>query len=381
MNTEQVFRDALRARAATAEANPNALAELRRRTARRRWVNRVQVATAAATVTALVVGTSLALDDDRDPRPPVATDPTATPTASPTTSPSPSPSASATTGAAVGRDEFVAVLTDGRLVVASASTGRVVRTVLPHVGDRPGRLDAFGPESLVLAPDRRSVFLARTGAGAPCPDEGVVERVDLGTGARTRIGYGRRPDVSPDGDRLVYVTGCAAAVVVHDLRTGVERRYPHIETEYDADGNPMPWSLDRAVWQGGGTRLWVVVMWENETELRELDPVTDRTTGDAAAVRTTRSTFGLDRQGDTLVYQHSCCYIDEEPGEDAIVLRDPKGEETDLVRAPRAHRLGAPTAGPDGDVLYERGGRLYRLDRTTRESTDLGTATALARDW
>ena len=380
MNTEQRLRAALDARAATATPAPGAFGEIRRRGRKRLWTTRLQVAGAAAAVTAVTIGAAaVARDGDRRAvAPPVASEsaepsPTASPTqsASPTTSPTTAPAS----GPAVGPDEFVALLEDGRLVVASATTGNVTRTVLADAVE-PRRDGLRASADVTLAPDRRSIYLA-TDTTSGCGR--LLERVDVGTGRRTTIGRGSRPDVSPDGTMLVYVDECPEAAVVRDLRTGAERRYDHHQTEATPEGYSAPWRLERVVWHSDGRRLWVVVDWENMTELRLLDPATDRTTNQAEAIRTQHTNYYLDRHGAGLVYVDDCCYAEGE-GPDRVVVRAADGTERRVVHAPDG-LLGAVTAGPGGDLLYERAGRLYRYRAATGTSSDLGTVTALGRDW
>lgn len=73
---------------------------------------------------------------------------------------------------------------------------------------------------------------------------------------------------------------------------------------------------------------------------------------------------------------------DAEPGEsDMLVLRSADGTERVLLRSPAAGRIERLTAGPDGDVIYEHHGSVFRHDVATGETTGLGSSTALARDW
>ena len=390
MNTEQVLREALAARAATAAPDPAALAEFRRRAGRRRWTARLQVVTAGAAAAGVVALSVVALvripeqpvPRTPDVREPVTSGPATSPSATSPSATAPSATASPGTAGALREDEYVALLRDGRLVAASATTGEITRTLLAGATAPRAYVERFDhTEGVAIAPDRRTVYLATGDAATPC-EQRALDRVDVATGERTRVAAGSSPDVSPDGTRLAYLAPCPgrAGVVVRDLRTGTERRFAHTELGRDADGNPRPWTLDRALWQPDGRRLWVVLRWEDSTELRVLDPADDRTTDHARPVRTRHTTLGLERHGDGLAYVHGCCYADEH-GEDLLVRRAADGTERVLVRAPDTDALGRLAAGPDGALLYERRGRLHRLDVTTGTSTDLGPATAIARDW
>jgi hypothetical protein len=61
--------------------------------------------------------------------------------------------------------------------------------------------------------------------------------------------------------------------------------------------------------------------------------------------------------------------------------RDPYG----MTSRPRIVLVAAVVAGlavgPDGDLLYDDGGRLRRLDLDTGETIDLGEPTSPLRDW
>jgi hypothetical protein len=280
----------------------------------------------------------------------------------------------------VGEDEYVALLADGRLVIASARDATIRRTVttFPVRGDRSEPSLWSGPD-VDLAPDRSVAYVTWTGT-AKCDAEGPVERVDLATGARRTVARGHKVSVSPDGRRLAYVAdGCGdGAIVVRDLATGAESR---IEHRMSWGEGTFPWILDWVVWHADGRRLWVVLEWEAMTDLRLLDPATDRTTKDAQGVGGgDHTTYAVERRGDALVFLHVCCYPDlDKPSH--LVLRDATGRERRVVTSPASGHLRRPQVGPDGDLLYEQSGTLYRLDVATGETTDLGESTAVARDW
>lgn len=362
MTPEERLRAALAHRAGTAARNPDALPQIRLRARRRRWTTRLQVATSAAAAAVLVTGVAIAATGDarRDPDPPVTT-PTAT-TAAPTTPPA---------DRGIGTDEYVALLRDGRLVVTSATTGRINRTVFTiAVSDDPE-----ATYDVVLTPDRTSVLLTTPGTGG-C---GGIEQVDLRTGVRTPMADGRLGDVNPDGPHLVYV-GCGRGdgLVVRSA-TGAERHIRH-DRMTQVGGHTEVWNLLDAVWHADGRRLWVVLEWEETTRLLLLDPLTATTTADGVDLTKDHTTFGVDRAGTDLVFLDRCCYADA-PGENELVVRSENGSQRVVVTAPDGVRLGEPQAGPGGDLLYVRDDRLYRYDAATGISTDLGASTALARDW
>ena len=372
MTTEERLRAALESRAATARRSPDALPEIRRRAGHRRWVARGQVALATAAVAGVVVAAgALATSGGSEPSPPVTT---TTPAPSPTV-PGPSVRPSASPSPTVGPDQYVALQEGGELVVASATDGRVAWIV------DVVRVTAGARYDLDLAPDRAAVYLTEPGPDT-CERDGSVARYDVATGERTEVGRGHALSVSPDGTRLAYVADpCAGGTVeVLDLATGQTTRYANTQRTPDDPAYTGPWNAHEVVWHADGRRLWVVMEWELVTDLRLLDPATDRDLKDVTSVRTQHTTFGLERRADGLVYLHVCCYPEpEEPS--SVVVRDAAGRERKVVTSPASGELTAAVAGPDGDLLYTQSGRVYRLDLDSGATTDLGSSTAVARDW
>ena len=105
----------------------------------------------------------------------------------------------------IGRSEgtLIAHTEDARLVVLSATTGEVIRTIRPSFGD-----DGSFPGRPALAADGLSIDF---GVGSEdywfsCEaSDGHLERIDLATGRSAKVGDGFAPRVSPDGTTLGYL--------------------------------------------------------------------------------------------------------------------------------------------------------------------------------
>jgi hypothetical protein len=393
MSTEDRLRAALDSKAATAVMSPTAYAELQQRVTRRGLTPRLQVAAAALATAAVAVGavSIIQRDDERASRPPVApvssTPSTrstpSTPSASTgvTESASASSSATSTAGAAtlpggVPKEDYVALLEDGRLVTASARTGAITAVLATLIGPRPE------PGDLALSPDRRSVyFTTKPPAEDAC--DGLT-RLDVTTGKSAELGLGNDPQISPDGRSLAFARSCHGqveqALVVRDLATGLETTYVNDELLGASPSVEGPWYLADLVWHADSRRVWVVMDWEDAPELRLLDPATDKTLRDADDVATQHGPRSIERRGAELAYIHTCCY--PESTEDAMVyLRSTSGRDREVVRSPASGRLSKLQVGPDGDLMYEQSGNLYRFDVDSGETLDLGPSSAVARDW
>jgi hypothetical protein len=139
-----------------------------------------------------------------------------------------------------------------RLAVVSRATGEVVRYLEPasHLSM---------PSDLVVSADRTTVWFAYGG----CVPERGVFRVAVRGGAITKVVADGAEElaVSDDGRKLAYVsTGCGARgsqgdVVVRDLASGAERRWP------TSSGGPVgQLSLQQPLaWSPDGRHLAVVV--------------------------------------------------------------------------------------------------------------------------
>lgn len=114
---------------------------------------------------------------------------------------------------------FVGLTDRGDVVVAESANGRPIRTILrPNMFRREDRL-----RNLTLSPDRMTLYFV-VHHDDDCSDIGSVP---VAGGPMRIVARGDSPAVSPDGERLAYVSllncgGMRARVVVQDLVTGRE---------------------------------------------------------------------------------------------------------------------------------------------------------------
>jgi hypothetical protein len=148
---------------------------------------------------------------------------------------------------ALATDSIVVLTTDGRIeeVGATGATRRLVADLDSMV------------DGLSVHPDRRRIFLGFRfpAAGSSNCEASVAElAVD---GNVSEIGAGTSPAVSPDGSRLAYVAlerrndVCyRTAIVVRDLATERDERYPFSEPVPDSNPPELPLS-----WSQDGTKI------------------------------------------------------------------------------------------------------------------------------
>lgn len=187
---------------------------------------------AAAAAVAVVVAAAATLQTEDAQRievtPGTTEAPVTTTSEAPATSTTTEPTTTTTEAPTAPRlpETVVASTPEGRLVVMSSATGRVMRVL-----DR-GR--GAGSRIVAVALGRDDVYFWRgdeaSGGDESCPRPSI-ERVPLTGGTTSRVGRGSYPALSPDGARLAYV-GLPDAqcrnrpLIVRDLASGAERRYP-----------------------------------------------------------------------------------------------------------------------------------------------------------
>lgn len=131
----------------------------------------------------------------------------------------PGPADAATANAAV------VVRDDGAVALLDPSSGRIGQVLAP-----PGTAHA-APGSAFVSRSTDGGQLVVQGGNDICVD-GSVLRVPAGGGGPERLATGSTPAVSPDGTQLAYSASdpgsasCAALLVVRDLTSGAERRWP-----------------------------------------------------------------------------------------------------------------------------------------------------------
>ena len=122
------------------------------------------------------------------------------------------------------RSESVVAVIGSRLVVVSASDGRLLRTLATAL---PGGRASGG---IAVSARTRRVYYT---VGQPCGPRPEIWQVPIGGGAAHRVvSNGAAPAVSPDGRFLAYTSGfttgsrCSAhdTLAIRDLRTGKEQR-------------------------------------------------------------------------------------------------------------------------------------------------------------
>ena len=220
MSTEDRLRAALSDRAVSARTSPDALSSVFDRVARHR--RNTRLAAAASVVAVAAAGTAFAatLRSDTDALRPV------TP---PTVSPAPaSPTPSATTSLVpltpvFPEDAAVVLLADGRLVVASTTTGEVLDSFGKPTHPRTDRY------SLDWSPDRRYVYYTSG-------DCRIVE-FDLATRKTRQVADGYRPAAGPVGQ--VAAVGCQGGLVVTDTVSGRVSKYAPsaVDESEEAEGS------------------------------------------------------------------------------------------------------------------------------------------------
>ena len=120
--------------------------------------------------------------------------------------------------------DILASTNDGYLVVLDRA-GKLIRRLFPVTSAVQG---------ISIAPDRAHAYVSFYGSeSGALPSPPALYKVDLATGAKTKIGNGISPALSPDGTRLAYLTTAMQgeitwlrAMSVIDLTNGTTRQIP-----------------------------------------------------------------------------------------------------------------------------------------------------------
>ena len=204
MNTEERLRDALEAQASVVRPAIDAWDRISRALPEARTRRRPAFTVAFAAVGVLVIVALVAVSLRRGSQ-------------QVTTGPPPA-------GAGKPATQLVALTGQGRIVLLDAETGKWVRTVAYTRADLGS--------TVAVSPDRRLVFFEASQRGVdynPC-GQGIAA-VPLTGGPPVLVAPAASdPALSPDGQRLAYVTGtdelnCSIAVV--DLATGARRSFAY----------------------------------------------------------------------------------------------------------------------------------------------------------
>jgi hypothetical protein len=333
MTPEDRLRDALAARARQFDADPGlrpgieslALARQRRRRLQIAGASALAVAAAVAVVFALAgdsgqeVGDNVRADQGDTPA-------TTEAEATTTTTGEPVAVAPTTTTAPAqdGRPSTLVAADDKRLVVLDSTTGRVLRTLVQLPPDN-GEPECCGHiASIAVTPDGRTAFYEQA------QDPGEIWRVPTAGGEPARVAVAAsRPAISPDGRFLAHVSqrGGTAGVVVTDLVSGAERRFP-------SQSPALPGFLE---WAPDSQRLALNIADElrlvdtaTERPLEEAQPIVVPRTSDrpSAVVGAWRGTTG------ELVVIRYCCYPELSSSAELVAWKDGRVVSTSSVGAP-----------------------------------------------
>ena len=279
------LEDRLRALQGVEPRDPVGMADLERRVTRRR-ARRMAAGAAASLV--VIAGAIVAWPSGDDTvQVDVVDDPTTTVSTPTSMDPGPttteSPETTTSTSQPVGYDgiqlpprsteppaQFVAVTSDGRLVVVETATGQELRQ-LTASGDPTADPPDEGPgpnviDSVALSPDGATVWYSEC-----CePAGGSLFRVPIdGSAPPTRVAYGYEPAL-PASSRWVAAASTYGVLVV-DAEDGPSRAWNHEEAS--GEHQETAWSLD-------GERLVVRIGMPDAGDLLVLDPATFAPIGD-----------------------------------------------------------------------------------------------------
>jgi hypothetical protein len=115
-----------------------------------------------------------------------------------------------------GATTFAAITADQKVVLGDATTGAVIRELVPAPTD--GSQITGG---VALSPDGKDVYFVLTEQDQDGEYQYSVMRVSASGGTPSRISRGTRPAISPDGTMLAYVRG-STQIVLREVDTGHE---------------------------------------------------------------------------------------------------------------------------------------------------------------
>jgi hypothetical protein len=261
----------------------------------------------------------------------------------------------------------------GVVALLNPATGVPVRVLATHPPAKGLVL-----QGAALTPDRRQAYYALAGECG----EGSIYRVPTDRRSTPRrIGSGISPAVSPDGRWLAFAApgrqrpdgtvGCHNVVVIHDLRSGEERRrirFPDDEehrTGFFADA-----AFTRLSWAPDSRRLAITHSYEGDS-VSVLDTVAARDLSETTEVVVpggggdSRHPTWQAATGRLAVVNSafSCCYDDDYTGPTRTLVMDVENRTAvDLLPE------GIAPAWLDFDatgehLLYVDGGSLYRRSR------------------
>jgi hypothetical protein len=288
------------------------------------------------------------------------------------------------------RPNDIAAIEGGSVVLLDARDGHTLRTLATHPEATTGGFPYL--EGLSISPDHKQVFYALAGDCGPATIYAVAAD---GQTPPVVFASGVSPAVSPDGHKLAYAVAvstrsapsttataalppadgegavadrhCQNAVVVRDLKTGVERTWRYPDTpEYgttlyrDAVISEIDWAPD-------STRLAYTLSYEGDsisvlnteadTDLSQTTEVVIPDGGGNSSHPAWQATTGLLGVFNT---RFECCFDDNYTGPPRALLVDAERRlATPLL--PAGRRVSALDFDASGaHLLFVDGGRLYR---------------------
>jgi hypothetical protein len=261
----------------------------------------------------------------------------------------------------------------GVVALLNSGTGVPVRVLATHA---PARGQVL--QGAALTPNGRHAFYSLVGGCG----EGSIYRVPTGRRSTPhRIGSGISPAVSPDGRWLAFAApgrqrpdgtaGCHNVVVLHDLRSGEERRrirFP--DDEVHRSGFFADAAFTRLSWAPDSRRLAITHSYEGDSvsvldtvAARDLSETTEVVVPDGGGESRHPTWQAATGRLAVVNSAFSCCFDDNYTGPARTLLMDVENR-TALDLLPEGMVPAWLDFDPSGEhLLYADGGSLYRRSR------------------
>ena len=288
------------------------------------------------------------------------------------------------------RPSEVAAISGGSVVMLDGRDGHTLRRLATHTEATTGGFPYL--QGVSLSPDRSEVFYSLSG---DC-ESATIYRVPADGHAAAVVAFsGVSPAVSPDGRKLAYAVAtpgatterhCQNAVVVRDLKTGVERSWRYPDTPDYASPLYQSAVISEIDWAPDSTRLAYTLSYEGDS-VSVLDTEADADLGQTVEVVIPggggNSSHPAWQAGTGFLgvfnTRFECCFDDNYTGPPRTLLVDvDKRLPTALL--PAGRRVTALDFDASGaHLLFVDGGRLYRRSGT---QAPVGLVTGVtAADW